>query len=109
MTASHPEPGPAAAAPALVEPLLRLNVADTVAVAMRALTAGDAVPGPDGREVLLRDDVPAGHKVALASVPDGGPVVKFGVHIGTATRDIARGDHVHVHNLESERMRGDRD
>lgn len=43
--------------------------------------------------------VPFGHKIALAPIPRGAPVVKYGVEIGRATTDIAVGEHVHVHNL----------
>lgn len=42
--------------------------------------------------------VPFGHKVALAPIRKGEPVIKYGVAIGRATRDIAAGEHVHVHN-----------
>ena len=83
--------------------LLRLNAADNVAVAREDLAIGAVVDG-----IEVRDEVPRGHKIALAAVPGGGPVVKFGVVIGAATRPIEVGEHVHVHNLESERMRGDR-
>lgn len=59
----------------------------------------------DAREVTVLDGgltiaagVPFGHKVALAPIPKGGAVVKYGVEIGTASGDIAAGEHVHVHN-----------
>jgi hypothetical protein len=42
--------------------------------------------------------VPFGHKVALRAIGAGEPVVKYGVAIGVATRPIAEGEHVHVHN-----------
>jgi len=35
--------------------------------------------------------------------------VKYGEPIGIATRDIRSGQHVHVHNLESARGRGDKE
>ena len=47
----------------------------------------------------LRDDVPAGHKVALRDIPPGGQVRKYGQVIGVATGPIAAGEHVHTHNL----------
>jgi altronate hydrolase len=56
------------------------------------LVVGDLV-------VTLRDDVPAGHKVALANVAAGGQVRKYGQVIGVATRPIQVGEHVHTHNL----------
>lgn len=39
-----------------------------------------------------------GHKVALADIPAGAPVIKYGVTIGVATQAISKGEHVHVHN-----------
>lgn len=79
-------------------PLLRLAPGDTVAVATRPLTAGEAVE-LDGVGITLRDDVPKAHKVALADVAKGEQVIKYGQSIGRATRPIAAGEHVHVHNL----------
>ena len=46
-------------------------------------------------------------KVALADIPGGETVWKYGESIGIATKDIKRGDYVHVHNLDSARARGD--
>lgn len=46
-------------------------------------------------------DVPAGHKVALEDIPQGGPVIKYGEVIGRASRDIEKGEWVHSHNLRS--------
>ncbi len=42
--------------------------------------------------------VPFGHKIALRAIPQGEPVIKYGVAIGRATCDITAGEHVHVHN-----------
>jgi altronate hydrolase len=75
--------------------ILRIDPEDDVAVALRALEAGETVaPG-----VAVRGPVPKGHKVALKPVALGAPVRKYGWPIGRATRDIAPGDHVHSHNL----------
>jgi altronate dehydratase small subunit len=51
--------------------------------------------------------IPHGHKIALKAMPMGSDVVKYGVVIGRAVRPIERGEHVHVHNIESLRGRGD--
>lgn len=42
-----------------------------------------------------------GHKIALSAIARGGEVVKFGVAIGRASRDIAAGEWVHLHNVAS--------
>jgi len=46
--------------------------------------------------------VPMGHKVAMKAIAAGATVVKFGVPIGVATREIGAGDWVHLHNCRSQ-------
>ena len=50
--------------------------------------------------------MPFGHKVAAADIACGGAIVKYGEVVGRATQEIARGDHVHVHNVVSARLPG---
>ena len=56
----------------------------------RTLIAGD---------VRIDAGIPFGHKVALADIAPGGPVIKYGVVIGHAKSAIRQGEHVHVHNI----------
>lgn len=58
--------------------------------------------------VVARQPIAFGHKVALAALEPGAPVLKYGQPIGHASRAIAAGEHVHIHNLESDRGRSDR-
>ena len=58
-------------------------------------------------EVTLLDDVPANHKFAPVDVKAGEPIIKYGLTIGRASCDIRKGQYVHVHNIESNRGRGD--
>ncbi|MCD6408771.1 MAG: UxaA family hydrolase [Candidatus Verstraetearchaeota archaeon] len=84
-----------------------LNPRDNVAVALRDLKVGEEVEVTSGGEVLvvqLLSDVPFGHKFALAEIKKGEQVIKYGEVIGIATRDIKRGEHVHVHNVRSARL-----
>ncbi|UYY60030.1 UxaA family hydrolase [Sphingomonas sp. S2-65] len=76
----------------------RIDPRDHVATALRALSAGECV-SVEGAEIVLRDDIPHGHKLAVAAVSAGDPVLKFGFPIGVATQAIAQGDHVHTHNV----------
>jgi len=57
--------------------------------------------------VTLVDDIPPNHKFAFSDLKAGDPIVKYGLVIGRASAAIARGAHVHVHNIESSRGRGD--
>ena len=54
-------------------PLLVLSPSDCVAVARRELAAGETVT-VTGREVVVRDAVAVGHKVAITDVAAGAPV-----------------------------------
>ncbi len=71
---------------------------DHVAIALRDLTCGETVRLGD-QELIVSTDVPKGHKIAAQSVRAGEDVLKYGWPIGRATKDIAAGDHVHVHNV----------
>jgi altronate dehydratase large subunit len=83
--------------------LLRLHEDDNVGVALADLPVGATVAFDKGPPLALRDAVPFGHKVALATIASGEPVVKYGEPIGLATQSIAPGEHVHTHNLVSAR------
>jgi altronate hydrolase len=79
---------------------VRVHPADDVAVAVKALAAGEEIT-IDAARVTLADDVPAGHKVALRAIDAGAGVTKYGFVIGEATTDIALGAWVHEHNVRT--------
>ncbi|EAO2369041.1 hydrolase, partial [Salmonella enterica] len=37
-------------------------------------------------------------------IKTGEPTIKYGASFGYATKDIVKGEHVHVHNVDSEKM-----
>ena len=51
----------------------------------------------DNVEVNLQN----GHKYALQDIPCGGTIIKYGNPIGHATSNIAKGEHVHSHNMKT--------
>jgi (2R)-sulfolactate sulfo-lyase subunit alpha len=53
--------------------------------------------------LTAKSDVPIGHKVALADIKSGDTVWKYGQDIGVAKADIAKGEHVHIHNMKTKR------
>lgn len=79
---------------------LKINGSDNVAVALTPLSRGQTVT-IDGQTLVLADDIPAGHKLALGEIKAGERVIKYGYPIGEAKSDIARGSHVHVQNLRT--------
>ena len=79
---------------------------DNVAVALDNLERGDVVvveKGETETRVEIGEAVPFGHKFALEAIERGGEVTKYGAFIGRATREIEVGEHVHVHNIKSEK------
>jgi altronate dehydratase small subunit len=71
--------------------------------------AGVELPiiGAGEGEVRLAAPIPHGHKVALRALPAGAEMIKYGVVIGRLVKPVIVGEHVHTHNLESMRGRGD--
>ncbi len=53
--------------------------------------------------LTARQAAPLGHKIALKDLKKGDTIVKYGEDIGRAVADIAKGDHVHVHNIRTKR------
>ena len=82
----------------LAECALLLSPDDDVAVTTRELPAGTRVRTATD-EITLPTIVPRSHKLAVRTLRAGWAVHKYGQSIGTATADIAAGEHVHVHNL----------
>lgn len=86
--------------------ILRLAEIDNVAVALRALERGETVAAGATR-VVVAVPIPVGHKLALRDIPRGEAILKYGQVMGRATETIGSGEHVHVHNVEGLRGRGD--
>jgi altronate dehydratase small subunit len=84
---------------------------DNVATLLSDVDPGQVVQvrlGEESREETVKESIPFGHKFALKRIINGENVVKYGEIIGRATQDIDKGFHVHVHNVESLRGRGDK-
>ena len=83
--------------------------ADNVAVVVvEDLTAGTRARGvvthDDSTFVIdVLDDVPIGHKVALSDLSEGDTAIKYGEDIGKIVASVAKGAHVHTHNLKTKR------
>jgi len=84
--------------------VLILNPADDVAIALDDIATGDT---PDGLDAPARADIATGHKIARHAVEKGGLVRRYGQVIGRASQQLRTGEHLHVHNIESARARGD--
>jgi altronate hydrolase len=82
---------------------IHLHPSDNIAVARVPIPAGTEIR-VDGRPVVTRDAIPAGHKVALRDIQAGEIVERYGQAIGRAKAPIAAGRHVHTHNLSFEEL-----
>jgi altronate dehydratase small subunit len=80
--------------------LLRLAPQDNVAVALRALKAGETV-ALDGVTLCIDRDIAVGHKVAARAIAPSETIVKYNCPIGVATKPIGAGACVHTHNVAS--------
>ncbi|MEZ6058708.1 MAG: altronate dehydratase family protein [Planctomycetaceae bacterium] len=79
-------------------PCLRLHDEDQVVVARRRVAAGEVWSDLHG-DVVVRQTIDMGHKLATRAVTVGEAVRKYGQIIGFASETIEPGDWVHTHNL----------
>jgi (2R)-sulfolactate sulfo-lyase subunit alpha len=82
---------------------------DTVAVVVvEGVKAGMAMQGwimdaDKMTQVVAKQDIPIGHKVALADMAPGDTVWKYGIDMGKVVAPIKAGEHAHVHNIKTKR------
>jgi altronate dehydratase small subunit len=81
--------------------LLFVDPKDNVCTVTRAIESGTPIQ-ISGHTVLISQTVPFGFKIAACKIALDDKVIKYGVPIGSATRDIATGEIVHVHNMKSD-------
>ena len=81
------------------------NVGVVVVEGLAAGTDALVVVTADNSDFRIKvaQDIPIGHKVALADLKPGDTVIKYGQDIGRMVAAAARGEHVHVHNLKTKR------
>ena len=73
---------------------IQINDIDNVAVALHPAPAGTAFGGATASE-----EIPQGHKMALKDIAAGDMIMKYGLPIGHATKEIKAGQWVHTHNM----------
>ena len=83
--------------------VIHLHSTDNVAIARVSLSPGQELL-VNGRSVTVKDPVPAGHKIAVATVGSGENVLRYGQVIGRARIGIQPGQHVHTHNIAFEEL-----
>ncbi|MEM3191256.1 MAG: UxaA family hydrolase [Candidatus Parvarchaeota archaeon] len=81
---------------------------DHVGIAIYDLKKNEEIEGvylDNNQKVLLKaiEDIPLGHKIALRDMKKGDKVIEYGEPIGQVTKDIKKGEHVHIHNIKTMR------
>jgi len=84
-----------------VSDVVQLSPEDNIVVLVRSVAANEVID-LSGESVRLPETLGLGHKLALRAIGAGEKIFKYGVPIGSATRDIARGEHVHLQNMQSD-------
>ncbi|RVU33273.1 altronate dehydratase [Rheinheimera riviphila] len=77
--------------------LWQVHPRDNVLIALRAIAQGEVLPAPYQHLTAL-EEIPAGHKVAIADLAQGAEVRKYGFAIGATTQVVKAGSHIHSHN-----------
>ena len=85
---------------------IRLHPTDNVAVARVPIPVGTEL-SVEGLQLVTREDIPAGHKIALRAIRPGELVERYGQAIGRASQSIEAGQHVHTHNLSFKELQFD--
>jgi altronate dehydratase small subunit len=81
--------------------LILLTPEDNCLIAAARLEAGTMVE-IEGEPVTLATTIELGHKVARHALRQDEKVLRYGAPIGHVTGPVARGEHLHTHNLESD-------
>lgn len=87
-----------------------MNEKDNVATALCDISEASRpmiVGFKSGQGIVVKSNIPFGHKFALCRIAENTPIIKYGEVIGVSTAFIDAGEYVHVHNVESLRGRGD--
>ena len=86
------------------ERVFQVNIRDNVATALEEIPAGMTIPvigDTEVKEITALDPIPKGHKIAVSDIQNGASLIKYGIVIGSATKDIKAGTWVHLNAMRS--------
>jgi len=89
----------------MTENAILIHPRDNVVVALRELAAGEEVRAKGVMGFPVLEKIPPSHKAALRDIPTGEEIIKYGEVVAVCTRDIQKGQWVHIRNLESKRWK----
>ena len=79
---------------------IKINQADSVVVCLQEKRKGEIIE-VDGRQIVVNQDTPAGHKILIKDVSKGENIIKYGYPIGHAIDNLKAGDWVNENNLKT--------
>ncbi|WP_163934080.1 UxaA family hydrolase [Paraferrimonas sp. SM1919] len=81
--------------------LVLINSSDNVLICCQSIDEKETV-GLGDATYTFSTSIDIGHKIAKKAISKGEKIIRYGVPIGSATADIAMGEHVHIHNMKSD-------
>ncbi len=82
-------------------PVILLHPDDNILVCVKHISVGDLV-AIDGEFITSAIAIDVGHKIARVALNAGDKVYRYGAPIGSMTEVVAKGEHVHMHNMKSD-------
>ena len=79
---------------------IKINKADTVVVCLRNYTKGETI-NVDGKDIVVAQDTPMGHKILISDTAAGADIIKYGYPIGHAKEELKAGQWVNENNLKT--------
>ena len=74
---------------------------DNILVCVAHIYAGDKIL-IDDESVSVNSEIEVGHKLARSALAVGDKIFRYGAPIGSMTQGVAKGEHVHMHNMQSD-------
>jgi (2R)-sulfolactate sulfo-lyase subunit alpha len=81
--------------------VILLHPDDNILVCVAHIYEGDEIT-IDGQPVVIAIDIEVGHKLARRALAVGDKIYRYGAPIGSMTQAVKLGEHVHMHNMQSD-------
>ena len=78
-----------------------LHPSDNILVCVAHIYEGDIIT-IDDQSIVATRDIEVGHKLARRALAIGDKVFRYGAPIGSMTQAAQQGEHVHMHNMQSD-------
>jgi altronate hydrolase len=78
---------------------IKIHEKDNVLVALTSLTKGESIT-LNGNSIIVKQDIPAKHKITLSPIPKEGKVTMYGVTVGKVNQALKEGELLTTLNLK---------